>query len=478
MKIISFLLFLLTTTLATAQWQVYQNLDFNESAKDSLSGLTHWRTKAFVQAASVKSDERTCLQISGTYEEDRPGYVYQQHAIKIREYVKLRVSARVNTKDVKSGHGAIYSYTKKGAQWLQYQNREVEATEGWTSVRLDIWVGPEAGILRIGASLSGEGTFLVDDFQIEEMEPEECTFDTTYLSFMQECMDLIGTYSLYKAEIDTAQLMQNWKRLADCPDSIQDVHQSLQMVLHSIDKHSFYWPVEQVQKWQNTSTDEQADIPLARGYALDEHYAYLWMPYLGSGDSVTQVLFADHLQRLIDSLDHPDLKGWVLDIRDNGGGNCWPMLAGIGPILGEGVCGYFKDEDMYESWRYQDGKSYESEEVRTQVSITPYIPYLKNPPVAVLTGERTGSSGEIVAIAFKNRPDARIIGQKTAGFSTGNVNHTLSDGSMLFLAQSTYCDRKKEVYHHGLEPEIKISEAKTTSQDPALEAALKWLRGR
>ena len=36
----------------------------------------------------------------------------------------------------------------------------------------------------------------------------------------------------------------------------------------------------------------------------------------------------------------------MIDLRPNTGDNCWPMLAGIGPLLGEGVCGYFTDRDL------------------------------------------------------------------------------------------------------------------------------------
>jgi len=39
------------------------------------------------------------------------------------------------------------------------------------------------------------------------------------------------------------------------------------------------------------------------------------------------------------SADRDDLIGWIVDLRGNGGGNMWPMLAGVGPVLGEGVVG-------------------------------------------------------------------------------------------------------------------------------------------
>ncbi|MEU3854069.1 S41 family peptidase [Streptomyces sp. NPDC029554] len=34
--------------------------------------------------------------------------------------------------------------------------------------------------------------------------------------------------------------------------------------------------------------------------------------------------------------DRPNACGWVIDLRRNHGGNMWPMLAVVGPILGDG----------------------------------------------------------------------------------------------------------------------------------------------
>ena len=56
-----------------------------------------------------------------------------------------------------------------------------------------------------------------------------------------------------------------------------------------------------------------------------------------------QFLLPQQIQDQIKIMDHPYNIGWIVDLRGNGGGNMWPMLAGIGPILGEGIAGYFID---------------------------------------------------------------------------------------------------------------------------------------
>jgi carboxyl-terminal processing protease len=53
-----------------------------------------------------------------------------------------------------------------------------------------------------------------------------------------------------------------------------------------------------------------------------------------SGSGLTPVEFAVDVQRRIAAADKAGLSGWIVDLRGNGGGSMWPMVAGLGPILG------------------------------------------------------------------------------------------------------------------------------------------------
>lgn len=484
MKNISLLfLMLFISNLNHAQWEKFQNLDFREQAKDSLTGKSFWQSKDFVKIEkginSKSCTDQSFIKITGSYSEQKPAYVFQQQPIGVNDFVKLRVSAKLKGEDISEGKGQIYGYTKKGNKWLDYVNLNegiVTENSDWKKVHIDIWLSPDADILRIGATFSGTGNLYIDDFEIERIESEDCELDPTYLKFMEECMDTITTFSLYKDEIDRSKLMDHWKRLSSCADSIEEVQNAFGRILKMIDNHSFFMPVKKVKEWESPKPSKaKGNVTRCKGYRIDEEYAYLWMPHFSSGDSESGIAFADHLQHLIDSLDHENLKGWVLDLRDNQGGNCWPMLAGIGPVLGEGVCGYFKSEENYLGWTYQDGASLSAGNIATQ-SKENYKPFLKNPPVAVLTGPMTASSGEVVTTAFKNRPASKSFGQHTGNYSTGNRNYILSDGSMLFLASSVYTDRDKNEYLHGIPPDVTIENQKDTEKDETMEAALEWLK--
>jgi C-terminal processing protease CtpA/Prc len=190
--------------------------------------------------------------------------------------------------------------------------------------------------------------------------------------------------------------------------------------------------------------------------------------------------FAERVQNVIRELDQNKVRGWILDLRVNGGGNMWPMLAGVGPILGEGEVGSFISASGAVKWRYQDGKSMIYMNVSSQV-VTPYRVKVENPPVAVLTDEFTASSGEAIVIAFKGRAKTHFFGMPTRGVPTANEPFKLSDGAVLNLTTALEADRTGKQYDSKILPDTEI---KTdwlwfgTDDDPVIKAAVKWLESQ
>jgi carboxyl-terminal processing protease len=95
--------------------------------------------------------------------------------------------------------------------------------------------------------------------------------------------------------------------------------------------------------------------------------------------------YATTLQQLIRDLDEQEPCGWMVDLHENTGGNKWPMLAGLGPIVGEREVGACIDPDGHkEIWSYRDGQAPAGEYIRTQVNGPAYELKATSPPVAVL----------------------------------------------------------------------------------------------
>jgi carboxyl-terminal processing protease len=192
--------------------------------------------------------------------------------------------------------------------------------------------------------------------------------------------------------------------------------------------------------------------------------------------------YAAKVQDVIAGLALKNPHGWIVDLRGNGGGNMWAMLAGVGPILGEGEPGASLQEDGTKGrWFYEDGRAgwrndtkdpYYARAAGSPVRLTPA------PPVAVLIDRDTGSSGEGVAIAFRGRPDTRFFGESTYGAATSTFPFTLSDGAQIFLVTGVMVDRKGNEYPDGVTPDQEVlSEATISTNDPVIRAASEWLSG-
>jgi C-terminal processing protease CtpA/Prc len=193
--------------------------------------------------------------------------------------------------------------------------------------------------------------------------------------------------------------------------------------------------------------------------------------------------FAEKLHGIVVDLQaqHPD--GWLMDLRGNGGGNMWPMLAGIGPVLGEADLGAFESGNGdLEPWYYKNGKAGSrspqgQEEISAELKQPPFM-FPEVPWVAVLLDRSTASSGEAVAISFAGRPRERSFGEHTGGFSTANQMYPLSDGAQLFLCVGIEIDRTGHRYLDGIDPDVKLvapESRPTEDHDAVIQAAEEWV---
>jgi C-terminal processing protease CtpA/Prc len=135
----------------------------------------------------------------------------------------------------------------------------------------------------------------------------------------------------------------------------------------------------------------------------------------------------------------------------------WPMLAGVGPLTGEGVLGSFLAADGTRTpWMYENGEVKAGNEVLLKLP-NPYKVKNQQAPVAILVSERTASSGEAILVSFIGRPNTRIFGVPTAGLSTANQNITLVDGAQLILTTAVFADRRGKLYGKQIVPDVDLS---------------------
>ena len=180
------------------------------------------------------------------------------------------------------------------------------------------------------------------------------------------------------------------------------------------------------------------------------------------------------IQDAIRAEDRPGLAGWIVDLRNSHGGDLWPVAAGLGSILGDGIAGYFMlpGSVVKNRWGYEAGRAFEGDTTIMQLE-NPVALRIPNPRVAVLTDTGVSSSGEAMTIAFRERPNTRSFGLPTCGLSTGVTQVALLTGGVIGIVDTRMADRTQRQYGEAVFPDEIFTDANAL----VLRAAA-WLRGQ
>jgi hypothetical protein len=164
---------------------------------------------------------------------------------------------------------------------------------------------------------------------------------------------------------------------------------------------------------------------------------------------------------------------WIVDLRSNTGGDMYPMLLAIRPLLTDGDLLGFRSVTGQMASAVLRGDTIEIGN-HQQARATPLGEPIPRPAeVAVLTDGRTASSGEAVAITFRGRPNARSFGTPTAGAPTSPSYSRLSDGALLRVANLEDVDVTGRAYDGPIVPDTPVTEA--GDGDAVITAAESWL---
>lgn len=295
------------------------------------------------------------------------------------------------------------------------------------------------------------------DNDTNENLPEELEISITATNFLNEVIGIMESNSLNRNTIDWADFRNEVFEIAGTAQNIDDIYDSgaIEVALALLgDNHSFIERLNGEFISASTAVCPRIDPSAPE---IPENIGYIFITGFSSPNENEIISFAQRLQDVIAEKDSQEIIGWIVDLRINTGGNMWPMLAGIGPILGEGISGYFigaiGDES---SWSYLDGSSFSGQTTITQIA-NPYRLFNENPKVAVLLDKATASSGEVIAISFINRDNTASFGSPTCGLSTGNSPFNLSDDSILQLTTVVLADRKKNTFGGAIQPDFEVS---------------------
>lgn len=286
--------------------------------------------------------------------------------------------------------------------------------------------------------------------------------------YLTRILDLMQANSVKRPGINWTSFRSAVVAEAGAAQSIADLHPAIRRAITLLgDGHSAYRGASGDLIYIATRTcvasnASQPELPPTIGYVKVTTFS-------GGGTEATN--YANQIQAAIAAADRDDLIGWMVDLRGNRGGNMWPMIAGLGPVLGTGPLGYFTSPTGSEvQWDYRNGSAISGTSTQTRVT-TPYRLRRPDPRVAVMTDNAVASSGEATLVSFRQRPNTRTFGEASCGLSTSNTNYTLSDGATLILTTATFADRSKVLYGDMIAPDETF-----TDHAQAAQRAIAWLQ--
>ncbi|MGH1462784.1 MAG: S41 family peptidase [Neptuniibacter sp.] len=194
-------------------------------------------------------------------------------------------------------------------------------------------------------------------------------------------------------------------------------------------------------------TRDVIQVASVKSRTIDEHYAYVRVSQfqVDSGKEVHK-----HLERLLEK----DIKGVVLDLRNNPGGVLQAAVDISNIFLNEGLIVYTK------------GRLSESEQ-RFSASSATLVPEL---PMVVLINGGSASASEIVAGALQDQSRSVIMGQPS--FGKGSVQTILpltQERALKLTTARYYTPDGRSIQAQGIKPDILVNDAEITVRNDGPE---------
>src|SRR5215469_4860937 len=204
------------------------------------------------------------------------------------------------------------------------------------------------------------------------------------VAYIDAALNVMRQHYLHRDKTDWTKLKQETFYQAAGAQTAVDTYPAIRFALARLeDHHSYLQPTPDLLREENSRRPKLANpsaMPQSSArkttFPFPSPFRTRRVPegamVLGSPTLIAQIVvplfssqehndiddFATKVQNVIAQLASKNPCGWIIDLRGNGGGNLWAMLAGVGPILGEGEPGASLQEDGTKGhWYYENGKA-------------------------------------------------------------------------------------------------------------------------
>ena len=275
----------------------------------------------------------------------------------------------------------------------------------------------------------------------------------------KDALATIGKNGIYSGSDEWKSTYEECLKMIENAESYEDTYPAIKKALSVCGgKHSML-----MTKSESQSTSDSYDEVLPT-VSLNGDIAVIKLPdFLGTAEAGRK--YAKVAEDFIHE-NRDKIKGVVLDLRGNTGGDMGPMATAVSSLLPDG-------ELMYYHYRSYDVPVTLKDGVISNAGTggkSLYPDEKLKVPVAILTDGMTASSGEALTLCFRGLENVKTFGTPTAGYTSVNMLYSLYDGAQMYLTVAFDKARTGEIFKEtSIEPDV--------ATDSPLEAALEWLRG-
>ncbi len=482
-------LFLSIQFVITVNCQDFHNLDFRQSCDTSETKLCYWDlswgNKKNVTSDTI--DHAQCLLIRGLTTSE-VGFTEQSATmLPLEEIAIVTLTATVHSENIEGkGAGINLNLYDADGQLLAFKDMggfySVEWITGstmWKEYSISLVCPIGTARIAIGAILFGKGEVWYKNFKVVVTPVHNRKASKLATEYIGAACDTIKKHSLIRDSFDIRKIRPTALRIAGEAKKYSDCYLAVSYLLESLreygDYHSFFMKASEVENWKNTGS-AVSKIQFATHKVIDG-CGYINVPPFHGGNPQSMLAYADSLQSAVRQLEGAGINGWLIDLRENTGGNMEPMLAGLGPLFSSYKLGSLVDvENNRNAWYYENGRYFTDDDAGWSVSDP--VTLKSTLPIAVMTSTSVGSSGEIVVISFIGNARTKSFGQPTMGLTTGNGSFEMPDGSQLFLASTIMADRNDKLYTGSILPDVQIDKMIVDRVDVVLQQAIAWIKAQ
>ncbi|WP_334126410.1 S41 family peptidase [Empedobacter brevis] len=308
-------------------------------------------------------------------------------------------------------------------------------------------------------------------------------------SFLDQAMNIIEANSIHTENLTSIKhkLYKNSKKLNSLDqvaplfeevfEALNDYHGSLK---YKGKTYGWTKDTSYVNAYLKSKLKEETNVS---SLILDQDVAYIRIP--GNNDFAFKKVdsLANDIVSHINQVNSDKIKGWIIDLRMNTGGNMYPILLGLKEFIGNELIfgGFINSKNQSTGiWEIKENKLSIDHITLERKTILNYLPP-NTIPIVILTSGYTASAGEMTAISFIGRDHTYIVGEPTAHYTTAVQGFEINQFAALNLSTDYVVDRNKKVYKGRIMPDIEITKGdnfEDLRKDTKISQALKLLKSK